>query len=332
MFLNVLTRPSVLVLGAGFIGAAVGRALVERGCEVTVLTRTEPTSRAHTLLDGAKVRIGDASDVATLVPELAGIDQIVYALGSASPAESDLDPASDVAIVIPPLVRLLEQLRSRTGIRTTFLSSGGAVYGEQPDQPITESAEPRPISSYGIIKLTCEKYLAMYADAFEVPCQVLRIGNVYGPGQHVNRGQGVVARLARSALTGELMPLYSGGKSVRDYIYIDDVAAAVADLVCLPDTPRVINIGTGTGHTLEEVVEQVAVTSGREPALLSLDARTFDVESNVLDASLLSSLIPFQPRSLADGVAATWDDLRRRPPAELELPTPPRAPGLVEDR
>lgn len=320
----------MLVLGAGFIGAAVARSLLERRCDVAVLTRSEPGRRARTMLDGAKITVGDASEITTLVGALAGIDHIVYALGSASPAESDLDPASDVAVVIPPLVRLLEQLRSRAGVRTTFLSSGGAVYGEQADLPIREAAEPRPISSYGIIKLTCEKYLAMYADRFDIPCHVLRIGNVYGPGQHVNRGQGVVARLVRSALTGELMPLYSGGKSVRDYIYIDDVADAVADLVCLPDIPRVINIGTGIGHTLDDVVEQVTATSGREPAMLCLEARTFDVESNVLDAGLLSSLVSFAPRSLADGVAATWDNLRTLAPAELELPAAPRAPGLSD--
>lgn len=316
----------MLVLGAGFIGAAAARSLVDRGCQVDVLTRTEPNRRARAMLDGTNLTIGDASETTTLVSALSRVDCVLYALGSASPAESDLDPASDVAVVIPPLVRMLELLRLRTGVRTTFLSSGGAVYGEQSEEPIPEHVEPRPISSYGIIKLTCEKYLAMYADTFDIPCQVLRIGNVYGPGQHVSRGQGVVARLARSALTGELMPLYSGGKSVRDYIYIDDVADAVAELVCLADTPRVINIGTGVGHTLDEVVEQVAVTSGREPALLPLEARTFDVESNVLDPGLLRGLVPFTPRSLADGVAATWEHLRALAPAELEMPTAPRTP------
>jgi UDP-glucose 4-epimerase len=325
--LVVSPQPSVLVLGAGFVGAAVARSLVRRGCQVKVLTRSEPTHRTAEVLVGATVAVGDAGEMTTLVSALGGVDRIVYALGSASPAESDLDPASDVAVVIPPLVRMLELLRLRSGLRT-FLSSGGAVYGEQREHPIPESVEPRPISSYGIIKLTCEKYLTMYSDSYGIPCQVLRIANVYGPGQHVSRGQGVVARLAHSALTGAPMPLYSGGKSVRDYVYIDDVADAVADLVCVAHTPQVINIGTGIGHSLDEVVEQVRIASGKELNLLPLESRTFDVHSNVLDPTLLSGLVPFAPRNLAEGVAATWADLQSTAPSELAPPTAPRAPGL----
>ncbi len=319
--------PSVLVLGAGFIGSAVAGALVQRDCLPIVFTRSDPAEQRRSQLAGASVVVGDTADMGTLAAALNGVDQVVYAIGSSSPIESDLDPAADVAIVVPPLVRLLELLRLRPGVRLTFLSSGGAVYGEA-IPPVDETARPRPISSYGIIKVTCEQYIHMYADAHGVPAQILRIGNAYGPGQPVSRGQGVVARLVRSAVTGELMPLYGGLDSVRDYIYIDDVAGAIADLARIDSHERVLNIGTGIGHPLHEVLSLACEVTGRDIPTRNLGARSFDVSANILDVSRLTKLVPFAPLDLRTGLTRVWADANASPEAMTLPENPPHAPGM----
>jgi UDP-glucose 4-epimerase len=301
-----VSRPTVLVLGAGFIGAAVARALLEQGCAVAVLTRTEPDARRRTELAGASVVVGDATETATLASALRGVNEVVYAVGASSPVESDLDPAGDVAVVVPPLIRLLELLRGRRHVRLMFFSSGGAVYGNQLRLPVPESAPARPISSYGIIKLTCEQYIGMYAGAYGLSATILRVGNAYGPFQPVSRGQGVIARLVRSAVTGEVIPMFGLDGAIRDYIFIDDVAHVAARLVCRRERPRLLNLGTGVGYPLRDVLALVRAVSGRTIPARPVERRSFDVTASVLDVTALRSLMPFSPIGLRAGVERTW--------------------------
>jgi UDP-glucose 4-epimerase len=301
-----VSRPTVLVLGAGFIGAAVARALLERGCGVVVLTRSQPDARRRTELAGASVMVGDATETGTLASALRGVDEVVYAVGASSPVESDLDPAGDVAVVVPPLIRLLELLRQRPRVRLTFFSSGGAVYGNQRRLPVPETAPARPISSYGIIKLTCEQYIGMYTDAYGVSSTILRVGNAYGPFQPARRGQGVIARLVHSAVTGEVVPMFGLDGAIRDYIFIDDVAHVAARLACRPERPRLLNVGTGVGHPLRTVLALVQDVSGRAIPARPLECRSFDVTASVLDVAALRAVMPFTPTALRAGVERTW--------------------------
>lgn len=316
----------VLVLGAGFVGSAVTRALLDRACEVLVVTRSQPAKRTIERMDGAEIHIGDATDMGTLAPALAETDEVVYALGASSPVESDMAPADDISLVVPPLIRLLELLRLRPAIRITFLSSGGTIYGNQNELPIPESAHPQPISSYGIIKLTCEHYIQMYADYYRVNARILRVANAYGPDQPLSRGQGVVARLIHSALTDEVIPIFGLTDAVRDYVYIADVADAVAQLVTRPDGPRLVNVGTGQGHSLAQLLDITRRTTGSRIPIRSLDARSFDVAANVLDISRLRNATDVEPRDLITGLEETWNWATKLDPTNLPTFTPPKSP------
>ena len=302
-------QPSVLVLGAGFMGAAIGRAMLDRGCAVSVVTRTAPLAFYRDLLTGAAVHLGDAQEAQPVADLVAEADHVVIALGSSSPVQSDFDPASDITSIVPPVIRLLELLRINKHAGLTFLSSGGAVYGHKPPRPIRETAAARPISSYGIIKLTCEKYLSMYADLHGIPVRIVRVANAYGPGQTATMGQGLVAHLMQAALTGDVLPLYGARRIVRDFVFIDDVARAVAALTCAQGVPRIVNIGTGVGHPIGDLVDLVEHVSGREIRTTHLPQRPFDVRSNVLDVSLLRGLVPYRPLELREGLERTWSVL-----------------------
>lgn len=301
--------PTVLVIGAGFLGAAITRSLVDRGSEVIVLTRSAPGVESTAELSDASVFIGDVREPSTIAPLLREVAHVVYAVGSSTPAQSDLDPAEDITAVVPPLVRLLD-LVAEEGPAITFLSSGGAIYGNVPALPASEDAHLQPISSYGIVKLACENYLRMYRTCHGVDARVVRISNAYGPRQRTTGAQGLVARAFEASLTGEVVPLYGGTTAVRDYVYVDDAARAVAALVSRTSTAPVINIGTGCGHTGVEVLECVGRVTGHPIQFENFAKRTFDVEANVLDISLLEAHVPFSPRTLEDGVIATWDALR----------------------
>lgn len=320
----------VLVLGAGFIGAYVVRELIESGHQVDVVTRSTPRPELVPLLKGASIVIGDVASMSTLAVALAPADHVIYAVGSSSPIESDLDPASDISAVVPPVVRLLELLRLKPGVGVTFLSSGGAVYGNTMNGFADESTNPEPISSYGILKFTAEKYLAMYANVHGVPVRILRLANAYGPGQPWAKGQGIVPRLMRCAVNGDSMPIFGTGSNVRDYVYISDIAAAVVALLHSGSGEPVINVGSGVGYSILELVEMVASLTGRQIALEFRDARSFDVESIVLDTKILTAAIDFKPTDIAHGLAQTWSSFAARYATQMPEVDLPHVPGGLQ--
>lgn len=300
-------RGRVLVLGAGFIGAHATRHLVEDGYRVDVVTRSEPRADVAHLLSGARVAIGDLSSMQALASLVAEVDHIVYAVGSSSPVESDLDPAGDVALVIPPVVRLLELLRLRPEVGLTYLSSGGAVYGNVGVELADESTLPDPISSYGILKLTAENFLRTYSRLYGVPVQILRVSNAYGPGQPWVKGQGILPRLINCALTGSRFSIYGDGSNVRDYVYIEDVAAAITSMVSSRHPLALFNVGSGVGHSVIDLVQMVEMVSGRSIDIEYFPQRPFDVGTIVLDISRLRSHMEIEPLSLDEGVRRTWE-------------------------
>jgi UDP-glucose 4-epimerase len=319
----------VLVLGAGFIGCHVVRDLIRAGFEVDVVTRSAPRPELASYLDGATVVLGDVSSMSTVAGPLAAVDHVIYAVGSSSPTESDLDPAADVSIVVPPMVSLLELLRLRPSVGLTYLSSGGAVYGNiRPDQA-SEETVPEPISSYGILKLTCEKYLAMYADLYGVPVRIFRIANAYGPGQRWAKGQGIVARLMRCALTGESMPVYGDGRSIRDYIFIDDVSDVIVQALARGSSERLLNLGSGVPLNILDLVGMVEDVTGRRISLDFKEPRSFDVRAIVLNVDRLSEALPFNPTDIRVGLEDTWRAFSKLDLEELRSPSLPRTPSAA---
>ncbi len=270
-----------------------------------VLTKSEPRGHAATLVHGCEVVLGDVRDVATLGPVANGAGHVIYALGALHPFASNFDPIADVSTALVPLLSVLEQLSRSAGMTFTFLSSGGTVYGDAAQTPTPEEGPTEPLSSYGIMKLAGEKYTLMHHRLGRIQPRILRIGNVYGPGQSAYRGQGVIAAFLDCAEAGKPLRVFGDGSIIRDYIHVEDMADAVVQLLDAPAEPRVLNVGTGVGTSIRQVLDVVRAVSGRSATVEYLPARATDVQSSVLDTGRIRELIPFNPRSLEDGVRDT---------------------------
>lgn len=260
--------------------------------------------------------------MAELLPDA---DHVVYAVGASSPARSHVDPAADIADVLPPLVRLLDLLRHHPQTSLVFLSSGGTVYGNAARSPVAETQRPRPVSSYGILKVMAEHYIDMHAQQHGLQASVLRIANVYGAGQPWANGQGIVARLMHCLHTGEPFPVFGDGGAIRDYVHVRDVADVVAHIAVQPDGHRVLNVGSGRGHTTLDVVRMVEEASARSVDVTFVPSRGFDVRSVVLDTRRLRQLLPFSPMSLRDGLQATWNETEAPASVAAIAPSPARS-------
>jgi UDP-glucose 4-epimerase len=298
----------VLVLGGtGLSGAAIARAYLAVGVPVTLVARTLPSGPEWGWLDGVEFVVGPAEEPAVLEVALEGVDHVVHALGAPPPAAMVDDPLEHHRLVVAPLVGLLDLVRKRPGVGLTYLSSGGAVYGNPAILPVPETHACHPLSAYGVTKLAAEATIGMYAHRHGVHAWVLRVANVYGPEQRPWTGQGAVATFLDAARTGRPITLYGGGTAVRDYIEVSDLAAATVALSERRDGYGVVNVGSGTGHSTREVMEIVQATTGHRLAVEWEPARGTDVDAVYLDTSRLESLMKWEPVGLEAGVAAMWD-------------------------
>lgn len=291
-----------LVIGLGFIGRRIAEVWSREGVEVAALTRSEPERRVRESL-GGRVVVGDAADRELVTATIDGVDHVVYAAGGLMPSESEANPVRDVELTFPPLLATLEAVTLAPAIQVTVISSGGTVYGRPQSLPISEEHPTTPISNYGVVKLAAEKFVGSYVATRGVRARILRCSNVFGEGQPTHRDQGVIGTFLRQHEKDEPVVLYGEGGVLRDYIYVDDVALAALALAGVPGEPRIVNVGSGRGHSLLEIIDAIERLTGKAVRIERLPARQFDVPKIVLDTSRLRALIEFEPLSLMDGIA-----------------------------
>lgn len=302
------TSERVAVLGAGFLGTHLAAALGTAGVPTTLLSRSGPAPGIPRT--GVDVVTGDIERGPDLDRALAGATEVVYAAGGLLPAESQKDPARDVTLTLEPLLAALEALRGRPGIRLTVLSSGGTVYGRPRHLPVDEEHPTEPISSYGVLKLTGEHYVRMYRELYGIPARVLRCSNVYGEHQSPARTQGAVGAFLHRVARAEPVVIYGDGATVRDYVYVGDLAEVVLALLGDADAPLVLNVGSGVGTSLAELVDLVGAVTGEPVEVEHRPARSLDVDAIVLDVGRLRRAVRYSPVELADGVARVWSAMR----------------------
>ncbi len=299
-------RPrAVLVVGAGFIGSHVARGFVLRGIPTMVLTRTQPIGSTAALIAGARVVVADVRDPVVFDRSLEDVDRVVWCAGGLPPYDSNMRPIEDVGSSLLPLLSALRCIASRGDVETIFLSSGGTVYGSPSVLPVPEHHHTQPITSHGISKLAAEHYLGLYSELYGVRGLILRCANVYGPGQPSDRSQGLVATVLARAARNEPVVVFGDGTAVRDFVHVDDVVHVICTLAGRPSGPRVVNVGTGVGTSVDQLLDTVRSVTGRPIAAEYAPARRGDVHQIVLNIELLRSLLAFDPLPLAEGVERT---------------------------
>lgn len=297
--------PSSLVIGAGFVGTHLVRRLRADGAAVRVLTRSPLEGARRARLDGAELVIDDATVHGIVGQVLDGVEHVFYCAGGLMPAQSNLDPATDAALALPPLLRVLEELRERPGVRLTYLSSGGTVYGNPEVVPVAEDHPTEPQSSYGVMKLASEKYVLMYGRLYDIPVRVLRCSNIYGEFQPADRGQGFVAAALGRLRDGRPITLFGDGRNVRDFVYAPDVAAVMVALAARSGGPSLLNVGSGEGVEIRDLLSMLEEVTGTTAQIEWQPDRGLDVRQIVLDISALRRELDFVPTPLPTGIAAT---------------------------
>ena len=299
--------PTVLIVGWGFIGAAIGQRLLAAGARVTGLSRSRTSRTQAGERAGARMVIGDVCQPELLEAVVHDVDHVLFSAGAMTPPATAAQPAEAAMQALLPLLAVLETMRDRPSVGLTYISSGGTVYGNPDHLPVSENEPTEPISPYGALHLACENYARMYARRFGSRLQILRIANVYGPHQARHKDQGAVAIFLDRIANGQTIDVYGDGSALRDYVFIDDVAAAASQVIVDQSDVGVVNIGSERGLTVLEIIEAVESLVGRRAILSFVPARGFDVHAVVLDVSKLQSFIPYTPTEFALGLRATYE-------------------------
>jgi UDP-glucose 4-epimerase len=297
--------------GAGFIGAALVAILCAEGHDVRVIGRS--TSPRRALPPSARYISCDVNQRSALRVALKGATEIVDLAYATVPKTSFADPMFDLTANLPPALVLMEEALSIPQLRRfVFVSSGGTVYGDQSELPITENAPTRPISPYGITKLAIERYALMFHRLQGLPAIVVRPANAYGIGQKAGTGQGFLATAIAQILNEKPVTIFGNRGTVRDYIDVNDVAAGIHAAMFRGQMGEIYNIGTGVGldnMAILEMLKPLALLRGINVGIEQAPARHFDVLANVLDSGHLHAAsgwracVPF-----SQGLALLWQD------------------------
>ena len=290
------------VCGAGFIGRSLIEHLLRANVDVSVLDRkacpTELVGRVRWLR-------GDFTDEEVLRAALMDADVAYHLVSTTVPGDERTGMITELSDNIFATIRFIDICIALRVPRIVFVSSS-SVYGMQEHTPITENAATNPISSHGIHKLTIEKYLLLYRFDRDIDVCIIRLSNPYGPGQNPHGRQGFVAIAIGKIIEGKPILLRALGGPIRDFIFIDDVSRALMLVGTTERVPPVLNLGTGEGHSLADVVRTLEEQLGRPLPTTDAPLRKADIPTSVLDVSLIRQTLGFVPVvSLRDGIQLT---------------------------
>lgn len=300
---------ALVIGGNGFIGTALVDQLIERGIKVRVFDRYP--SRFKEPVDGVEYITGDFANQGEVHQAVAGSNWVFHLAYTTLPETSNEDPVYDVRSNVIDTIQLLQECCENDVDKFVFVSSGGTVYGVPQSVPIKEGHPTDPICSYGITKLTIEKYLALFHHTKRLEYSAARIANPYGERQNPNARQGAIGVFLGCIARGQPITIYGDGQVVRDFIYIRDAAEgliACADYVPGPGAPRVFNVGSGQGYSLNQIIETLKKVVDVEVKVNHIPGRAVDVPSNVLDIELARKLLKWEPKvDLETGVKHAWN-------------------------
>jgi UDP-glucose 4-epimerase len=272
---------------------------------------------------------GDVNDRPKLWTLLQDVDCVYHLAARVSVPESIIYPREYNAVNVGGTVSLMEAMRD-VGVRRVVLISSGAVYGNQPEQPLRETFIAQPQSPYAVSKLAAEYYVQTIGDLWGIETVSLRVFNAYGPGQHLPASHPpVIMNLLRQATRGGTIVIYGDGYQTRDYVYVDDVISAMIAASTAPGLDnQVINVGSGVEKNIRELVNLVVELTGSQAEVMYNPRSSAGVSRMRADLTLAREKLGYQPSiSLADGLRLTLEKDPRFKTEPVTRPARPRTTG-----
>ena len=297
----------ILFGGGGFIGSHIADKILNAGHSLRIFERPRvPLYRKFRDDEDVEWITGDILNLHDVTEAMQGVDAVFHLVSTTLPKNSNDDPIYDVQSNVVASLQILNVMVALKIPRIIFISSGGTVYGTPVSLPIDESHPTNPHVSYGITKLTIEKYLLLYERLHGIKSIILRVSNPFGERQRIETAQGAIGVFMSRALQGVAVDIWGDGSVVRDYIYVADVAEAFVKALNYSGKFSVFNIGSCSGVSLIQIIEKLERIFGLVIKRNYQPGRPYDVPVNILSNQLASQELGWVPNiSLDEGLILT---------------------------
>ncbi|MBL8150642.1 MAG: NAD-dependent epimerase/dehydratase family protein [Blastocatellia bacterium] len=294
--------------GAGFIASHIVDAYIALGHDVAVVDNLS-TGREENINPKASFYKLDicSEQVKELILEQKP-DIINHHAAQIDVRRSVQDPAYDAKINIVASLNILEAARQVSTKHFIFSSTGGAIYGEQDYFPADEAHPLRPLSPYGVAKLSVEKYLDYYRAIYGLPYTIFRYANVYGPRQNPKGEAGVVAIFCELLSKTSTPTINGDGLQTRDYVYVADLVKANCLAIEHLDKSanQIFNIGTGIETDVNSIFQHLKHLFASEVDETHGSAKAGEQRRSVLSSALVSQVLGWRVEtSLEEGLEKT---------------------------
>jgi UDP-glucose 4-epimerase len=325
--------------GAGYIGSATARLLHGSGHDVVIL---DHLGNGHpAAVPGMPLVVGDCRDGGAVEALLRDerIEAVVHFAALKSVEESVTDPGAYFDNNVGGTLTVLRAMAAAS-VRRFVFSSSCAVYGVPDSLPVSEDAALRPMNPYGESKLLAERLLPWFDQAHGIRSAALRYFNAAGAAGDGSAGEdwrdaanlipivlGVAAgRRAALTINGTDLPT-PDGSAIRDYIHIDDLAAAhlrALETIDRLDASLTVNVGTGRGASVLDIVDSARRITGRPIPTVAGPPRPGDPPAVWADTRLAEAALDWHARATLDDIlASAWAWHQRHPEGYGPVPTTP---------
>ncbi|MEX0685058.1 MAG: NAD-dependent epimerase/dehydratase family protein [Balneolales bacterium] len=298
--------------GGGFIGSHIVDALLTEGHTVHVIDDLSGGFVRNLNPKAIFHKVDIRSDEVADIWKEHRFEVLYHCAAQMDVRRSVADPIFDADINILGFLNLLESGRTNGLKKVIFSSTGGAIYGEPDYTPQDEDHPTRPMSPYGITKLTTENYLSFYKDTHGIDFVVLRYANVYGPRQNAHGEAGVVAIFTERMLAETTCFINGDGSQTRDYVYVGDVVQANIKALDYAGN-GVFNVGTGVETSVLDLFLSLKEITGSSIPQKHADGKPGEQQRSVVDTRKIQKELGWQQTyDLEAGLAKTVDWFKKK--------------------
>jgi len=290
--------------GCGFIGSHIVDKLIGEKHDVYVV---DNLVSGHKRNVDPSVQIMDCdinSDLMEKVIQDFQPEAIIHQAAQVSVASSINDILYDENVNIRGSVNLIN-LAKKYGVKKMVFASSAAVYGNPVSLPVDLTHPTNPLSPYGVSKLSVEYYLKMASQTFGLDYTILRYANVYGPRQDAHGEGGVIAIFSDCLANGKAPTIFGDGEQTRDFVYVEDVAAANVSALSLGHN-QTLNVSSGEEITVNKLFETMQEAAGTSLEVNYKEERSGDIRKSVLCNKVTKEQLNWNPKtSLLEGLQNT---------------------------
>jgi nucleoside-diphosphate-sugar epimerase len=284
--------------GSGFVGSHIVDELLRRGDRVRVLDNLSTGRKQNLSHVAGRIEFHelDIRDLEKIRPAFSGVDYVIHLAAIPSVPRSVKDPLTSNSVNIDGTLHVLLAARD-AGVKRLVFAASSSAYGDNPVLPRVESHTPRPLSPYGLTKLTGEYYCQLFTQLYNLEAVALRYFNIFGPRQNPDSPYtGVLSLFIAAYIRGQVPVIFGDGEQSRDFTYVANAVKATLLACTAPGAAgKVINVGVGESFTLNRTLELLNGIFGRQIQPEYRSPREGDVRESLADISLARQVLGYEP-------------------------------------